>query len=369
MADSIQTMLDTRELTASYRAAPTLVGTPMTDTFFTNVSGTTGDEVVIPVVATINSPAPANTRGSGPRRQAGVGASKKQFALFHSFNEWAQDANAIRFLRSSDPAIQALGKEVLQANIDDAGRRQKLFREVVIGSIMNYGRVNIGANGDVLVPTVHATTGVITDHADTAISADYQVANTHRGNANGLTSGAWDTTTTDIPKELADIRDDALKAGAEPPDTVYLNPLRKTKLINNTKFMEWAKYNNVRNDQVLQGNGIDNFFGWNIKFMEGYWTDAGGTQRPVIPVRNALIVPKDGPWKRCKEGTQDIPTTCDIKGTFEEALASLKAVQGMFAFAQIRVTPLVELSLLMGDNFGMGFANPNSIYMPTVFAA
>jgi hypothetical protein len=369
MADSIQTLLDTRELTASYRAAPTLAGTPMTDTFFTNVSGTTGDEVVIPVVSTVNTAAPANTRGSGPRRQSGVGMAKKQFALFHSFNEWAQDANCIRFLRSSDPGIQNLGKELLQANIDDAGRRQKLFREVVIGSIMNYGRVNIGADGAVLVPSVHATTGVITDNASTAISADYQVDDTHRGNCNSLTSGAWDTISTDIPKELADFRDAALKAGAEPPDTVYLNPLRKNKLINNTKFMEWAKYNNVRSDQVLQGNGIDNFFGWNIRFMEGYWTDSGGTQRPVIPVRNALIVPKDGPWKRCKEGTQDIPTTCDIKATFEEALASLKSVQGMFAFAQIRVTPLVEMSLLLGDNFGMGFANPNSIYMPTVFAA
>jgi hypothetical protein len=64
-----------------------------------------------------------------------------------------------------------------------------------------------------------------------------------------------------------------------------------------------------------------------------------------------------------------VPTTCDIKGTLEEALASLKPVQGMFSFAQVKVSPLVELSLFLGDNFGMGFANPNSIYMPTVFSA
>lgn len=368
MADSIQTMLDTRELTASYRAAPTLQGTPMTDTFFTNVSGTTGDEVVIPVLSTTNLPAPANTRGSGPRRQAGVGASKKQFALFHSFNEWAQDANAIRFLRSADPGIQNLGREVLQANIEDAGRRQKLFREVVIQSIMVYGRVNIGADGSVLVPTVHATTGVITDNASAVISADYQVADSHRGNLGGLVSALFSTTSTDIPAIMEAIRDDAMKAGAEPPSVMYVNPLNKKHFINNTKFGEWAKQNQVRSSDVLHGDGIRDYFGWDIKFMEGYWTDSGGTQRPVIPATSAVLAPKDGPWKRCKEGTQDIPTTCDIKGTFEEALNSLKSVQGMFGFAQIRVTPLVELSLLLGDNFGMGFANPNSVYMPTLFA-
>lgn len=369
MADSIQTMLDTRELTASYRSAPTLAGTPMTDTFFTGVTGTTGDEVKIPVVGISNTPAPANTRGSGPRRHAGPGASIKQFALYHSFNEHAIDANAIRFLRSSDPAIQNMGKEVIAALIDDAGRRQKLFREVVIGSIMTYGRVNIGSDGAVLLPTVHATTGVITDNASAMVSADYQVADTHRGRCNSLLSGAWDTITTDIPQELSIIRDAALKAGAEPPTTVYLNPLRRQTLVNNTKFKEWMTLNSVRADVVLNGSGVDNFFGWNIKFMEGYWTDSSGTQRPVIPVRNAIIVPPDGAWKRCKEGTQDVPTTVDIKGTMEEALASLKAVQGMFSFAQVKVSPLVELSLFLGDNFGLGFANPNAVWMPTVFAA
>ena len=72
---------------------------------------------------------------------------------------------------------------------------------------------------------------------------------------------------------------------------------------------------------------------------------------------------------RCKEGTQEIPTTVEIQDSFESALATLKDVAGMFAFAQIRVSPLVTLSLYIGDNFGCGFTNPNAVWMPTVFSS
>jgi hypothetical protein len=374
MADSLQTMLTHKEMTATYRAAPTTAGTPMLDRFFTNISGTTGDEVVIPVMGRSNRPMPGNTRGSAPRRHAGQGLSTKQFALFHSFNEYSMAANCLRFLRSSDAAIQRLGKEIIDNTIKEAGERQKMFRDVVVGQIVTTGKVYLDGDGEVLVPSVDDTTGVVTDPATKVVEADYGIEDSQRGrcdqgSADYVFSGAWDTDTTDWFSELQRARDISLKNGAEPPDTVYLHQLQRGAMIASDIFQEWAIQNNRRNDEVLAAAKFENVRGWNFVFLEGYWTAADGTQYPVIPVRNAIIAPASATWRECKEGEQDIPSRVGIEATMEAAIASLKAVQGMFSYAQITTNPLVQLSLFTGDNFGMGLRSPKSLWMPTVFAS
>lgn len=371
MADTFQTLLDYRELSALYRAVPTLQSMPYSENFFTNPTPTTADEVTLYTVGRINTPAAGNTRGSNPRQMAGPAANKKQYSLFHSFNEFMIDANTLRFLRAPDPAIQEIGRDAIAATIEENGRRQRLFREIVLMQIMTMGRVNLDGAGNPVMPTVSATTGAITDNANAVISADFQVPDTRRGNLNGLVGtsvGWWDTAGTDMFAQLASIRDRALKDGCEVPTTVWMHRSRIPALINNTNFKTYAQYNNLRNEDVLRGNGVDNIWGWNFRFIDGYWTDASGTQYPIIPTTNVIITPTGGDWMRCKEGTQDVPTDLGIKDSLEAAMASLKPVVGMFSFAQVRVSPLVQLSLYLGDNFGMGFTNPNAIWMGKTFS-
>lgn len=361
-------MLDFRDLSASYRAAPTIQGTPMLDAFWSDPRPTVADDVVIYQISRSNVPNPANTRGSMPKRQSGPGASKKSFSLFNSFNEITMDPNTLRFLRSTDPAIQQIGREWVNATIEEHGRRQKLLREVILSQIMTFGVACLDSDFNPVCPSVHATTGALTTTGSTLV-ADFQVVDGHRGNCGSLTSGAWDTTSTDIFQELENFRDASIKAGCEAPNTVYINRLRLPKLLLNTKFQAWATLNKVTNEQVINSGRITNYFGWNIIGIEGYWTDVGGTQRPLIPLRNAIIAPPNGAWKRCVEGTQDVPTTLGIFNDLDSALATMKPVVGMFGFAQVKVTPLAQCSLFLGDNFGLGFANPSSLWLPTVFAA
>lgn len=369
MADSFQTMLDWRELTATYRQAPTLAGTPFTDNFFQGPSPTTADEVTFYVVGRVNQPAPGNTRGSNPRMMKNPAASKKQFALFHSFNELPIDANTLRFLRSTDPSLQAIGQELIAAQLEETGRQQKLFREVALQQGMTIGRVNLDGAGNILLPSVDGTTGAITDNASAVVSADFQVPNSRRATCGSIFSGAWDTPATDMFQELANCRDQAIKDGCEVPTTVWMHKKRAPALINNTNFKVYAQYNNIRNEDVLNGKGVDNIWGWNFRFLEGYWTDVNGVQHPVIPYTNGILTPDGGDWMRKKEGTQDVPTTLEIQSDIEAALRTLKPVVGLFSFAQIEVSPLVKLKLFTGDNFGWGFANPSAIWMPKLFSA
>lgn len=373
MGESFQTMLDYRDLTENYVSAPTLVGTPMTDTFFQSPGSTTADEVEVICVGQNNKPAPGNTRGSNPRQLESIAASKKQFNLFYSFNELQVDANTLRFLRSTDPIIQARGRDLLGQQLTAAGRQQKLFREVVLQQIMNGGRVNLRADGEIVVPSINAASGAITDNADTLISVDYGIPNTRRGdcgNVFGVDGGGfWDSADTLMFQQLANAKDAALKAGSQAPTTVWLNKLNAPKLILNTQFKVFASNNNLRNEAVLQGGGVDNLWGFNFKFLEGYWTDAAGTQHPIIPLNGAILTPDGTDWMRKMQGTEDVPTNVGIYDSFEAALSSLKPVVGMFSYAQVQVTPKVKLSLYVGDNFGVGFPDPNVLWFPSVFSS
>lgn len=373
MGESFQTMLDYRELSNTYRSAPTLQGTPFTDLFFNGPQPTSADEIEVYRVQVINKPAPGNTRGSNPRQLQSPSMDKILYTLFYSFNELEIREKCLRFLMATDPDIQRIGKEILDEQLASAGTQQKLFREVVLQQIFNGGRVNLAANGEILVPSIAADTGVITDNASTQQSVDFGIPNSRRGNCGGFFGAAgggyWDAADTLMFQQLANVADAALKAGSMRPTTVWLNKLRAPALINNSQFKEYAVANDVRNEAVLQGKGVDNLWGFNFKFLEGYWTDSTGVQRPIIPLRGAILTPDGSDWYRKKEGTEMIPTQVGIMSDFEAGLRSRKPVVGMFAFAQARATPLMKLSQYYGDNFGVGFPDPNVLWFPTVFSA
>lgn len=373
MGESFQTMLDYRELSETYRSAPTLQGTPFTDNFFRAPGSTTAASVDVYRMTVVNQPAPGNTRGSNPRQLKNPSMDKIAYNLFYSFNETEVDANTLRFLRATDADIQRVGRDALDLQLSESGRQQKLFREIILQQIFNGGRVNLGADGQILVPAIDAATGVITDNTSAQQSIDFGIPNSRRGNCSNVFGtaggGFWDAADTLMFQQLANARDAQLKAGSMPLTTVWLNPKRAPALINNTQFKVYAANNSVRNEAVLQGGGVDNLWGFNFKFLDGYWTDSGGTQRPIIPDRGAILTPAGDDWYRRKEGTEDVPTQVGVFGDFESALRSLKPVVGMFSYAQAQVTPRVKLSMYVGDNFGVGFPDVNVVWFPTVFSA
>ena len=93
----------------------------------------------------------------------------------------------------------------------------------------------------------------------------------------------------------------------------------------------------------------------------------------------AIITPDDGPWKQCLEGIQRVPKTAgeilnasvdSLSSLLQQARSNADHIQGMFAFGHLLVSPLMQLNVITGDNFGMGFPNEaGSFWSPTVFAA
>lgn len=363
-------LLSYQQLTASYRSMPSLQNLFFTNTFYKSPKPIFGDTIEMISISTTNSPGPMNTKGSSARVIQPKGGSKRSFSLFDYFTELPIDPLALMHLRQMEsPEMQAMGQEVLDLQLEESAIKQRLAKEVILASIMTYGRVNIDADGNILTPSVHATTGVITDAATTVISADFGVADSHRGDLGGIIAAQWSTAGTSIMDQLENLDRAAGIAGVPKVTDIYVNSLHKADLRANTEFNDWAKYANVAGygQQVLSNFDSDQLvvFGKRFHFISGTWVDYAGTTRDIMPQNLALMVPDYGPWIRPFTGRRLVPNDVGIASA-ATPMSSFTAVEGEYGYAFTNHNP-VRTSVFAGDTYGMGFANPNAIWVGKVF--
>jgi hypothetical protein len=367
---SWESLLSYTELTGSYRSVPSLQNYFFTQSFYKSPRPVYGDTVEMIEISATNSPGPMNTKGGSARMIQPKGGGKRVFSLFNYFTEMTIDPNALMFLRSFDnPQLQSKGQEVVDLQLEESATRQRLAKEVILSSIMCFNRVNIKANGDILIPSVHATTGAITDHADAQISADFGVPDDHRGNLGGIIGAQWSTASTSIMDHLENVRRQAAIDGAPDIADIYVNAIHKADLRANTEFNDWAKYTNTAgySQQVLSNFDSDmlTVFGKRFHFIAGTWVDASGTTRDIMPENLALMLPDQGPWLRAFTGYTNVPKDVGIASA-ASPLEDFEPKPGEYAYAFTNHNP-VRTSIFAGDTYGLGFANPNAIWVAKVF--
>lgn len=371
--DSLKQLMDYREFGAIFRDAATIDDMMFTNEFFTNPQTTWADKIEIVNVNATNTPGKANvSKNAPPRIVQPRDFASQDFKILRQSDEIVMPADALQAIREPDSqAMQRKGRFVVEEQVAHFGRQAALFKEVCIRNILTVGKLNFASDGTFLQPSVHATTGAVTDHADAHIVADYQIANSHRGNLGGTISALWSTASTKISDQLEAIQIAAKKAGAPEPTRMILNKEDKKYFRGNTEFKEWCQYNSARVDDVLRGEGFDNFFGWDVKFVNQYYTNpSDGVVTPIIPSKCALMLPASSSgWLRSFNGVEPVQIDPDTYfASASNALENLQYLEGMVAYAMIRTGPPVTLSAFFTENWGMGLADPNAVWIPTVFA-
>lgn len=370
-----ETILSYDELTEMYKSLPSLSELFFTNTFYRSPREITGDTVSMINVSATNAPGQMNTRGAAARMVQPKGGGKREFSIFHKFDELPIDITALTHLRQMDnPMLQEMGKDVLDIQLEHLATQNRLTKEVILASIMVYNRVNIDVNGNILTPSVHATTGVITDASGAVISADFGIPDDHRGNLGGIIGAQWSTASTSIMDQLENLDRQAGIDGAPKVTDIYVNSLHKSDLRANTEFNDWAKYTNVQNysAQVLSNFQDDTLvvFGRRFHFISGTWEDTWSTPgttitRDIMPQNLALMVPDLGPWLRAFTGKVLVPRgqgLCSAATPLED----FELRPGEYAYGYSNHNP-VRVSVFGGDSFGLGFANPNAIWVGKVF--
>lgn len=360
-----------QQLTASYRSMPSLQNLYFTNTFYRSPRPVYGDKVQMIEISATNSPGPMNTKGGSARVIQPKGGTKREFSVFDYFTEMPIDPTALMALRATEsPDMQNMGRETLDIQLEESAIRHRLAKEVILASIMVYNRVNIDVNGNILVPTVNATSGAITDNANAHVSADFGVPDSHRGNLGGIIAAQWSVAGTSIMDHLETLRRKAGEVGAPDVADIYVNAVHKADLRANTEFNDWAKYTNTNgySQQVLSNFDSDmiTVFGKRWHFISGTWVDSTGTTRDIMPQNYALMVPDYGPWIRPLTGRRLVPNAQGIASA-ATPLEHFTPVEGEYAYAYTNHNP-VRTSVFAGDSYGIGFANPNAVWVGKVFS-
>lgn len=276
----------------------------------------------------------------------------------------------IGLMKGADKWRRMEASQLVQDKILDMKRKQYLLQEVMLAHQFVYGRINFNSANNILVPSVHATTGALTNHADTIVSVDTGMPARNRGDLNGRVTAQWSTAATDIQKQLDAIDKDQADRGCPPIAEIHMNSLDKYHLFNNTLVKTWMAANPIALQTLLMGGVLQGLFGKTWVFhRESYTHPVGGAITDLLPQTFALLVPADGPWLRSYEGFE--PMDKD-EGTsrftnVQAAMNDMVFVPGEFGY--VAKTPGQPPSYWMNgiNNWGSAFADPNAVLCGKVF--
>jgi hypothetical protein len=365
---ALEDILEYQSLSEAYDAQDMPEDFELTNMFFTNPSEEIADNFDLLFYPKMRRPAPINKPGAEARVITTGKAIERKGILISAFNAVDVPTIALRALREPDSyTVQKMGRTSVARILAEFAVRHAIMKEVAIGQIMSYGHCNFATDGSPLIPTVDANTGVITDNASAEITSDFGVANAHRGNLGGLITKLWTDPTALISNDIDNIRNAAQAAGTRVPTEIHLHTLSKQYLRVNDQFAQWAEHLNQAEETILQGEMIEGLWGMNWHFHGGkYETNANGDVADYWPQASITLCPPNGPWLKASNGMTEVPTQIGIQAGFMEALNAIEEFYGKYAYVDLAHNPS-KLQMFMGDFFGLNFADPNAVWMPTVF--
>lgn len=368
---SFKKLLDARVMIPHYKSL-----SPLTEMWATNWLWNSGpaidtllDKIEMLTISTTSRPGKVNMRDGKANVIQPRGASKMFHGLLRQFDMLPLSTDALHAMRDMDSeVVNVKAVQALEIQLEEMANLQQNFQEVALAHILTFNRLNFNADNELLLPSVHATTGVISDDAATSVTADFGIPNANRGDLGGIVSALWSTAATRIDTQLDALKRAARVAGLPVPTDITVNGQKKSVLRSNTEFRAWAVNHQLRIDQVLSGEGIKDLWGFNWHFVDSTYTDISGTVRDVVPATSAVITaPMNGRWVKRFNGSELV----NLKGQLafanaQQALESLDNVYGKFAYARLSENP-AQVQAFAGNNWGVGFAAP-AIWVPTVFA-
>lgn len=249
-------------------------------------------------------------------------------------------------------------------------RSQYILMEAMLSHMFIYHRINFNNKSQLLLPTVNASTGAITNHADTVVAIDFGVPNTNRGDINDLVTAQWSVAGTDIAKQLAAIDKYQMDRGCPPIAEIHCNINDRHHILNNTLVKAWAQADPATSREILTGNFISNLFGKRWDFhCESYTAPVGGATVDMLPQTYALMIPADGDWLRAYEGLEPMDKDSG-KTRFQstaEAMSDLMFVPGEFGYV-VKENGQPPSYWMNGiNNWGEAFADPNAPLCGKVF--
>lgn len=291
--------------------------------------------------------------------------------LLHSYEDIRLKPLLLQQLRNYDNYdIQRLGMQELARQVKNFVTKFENTRIASKEMMLATGVLYADGNGNFL-PTSSGAVETISCgmNATTNQGACTDTAGVNIFGATG--GGSWKSQTTDIPLQLRRLKKTAKTRTGYPlkyaiyginiPDYLTQNDFVENYLARNEKMRDHYMETNELPDGLLG-------YTW-IPAYEAFWnsgTDTVPTNNSIFPDDQVTFTPAvTNEWWTVFQGSYMVPTSIDIAATAEAAMANLKQVWGMGAYAQVINNP-VTIGMWMFDTQLPVVKVPDSVFQATV---
>lgn len=301
--------------------------------------------------------------GSPSVRRNTPGLSEVPVSLITTHEHFSHTANVFLNLRAEgSEARQKLGRDTIARQTGDFGRLFKNLRVATVYSILANGAVYFDDEGNLLPSSTNS-----------AVTVDMQIPAGNQGQLNvegdgEILSANWSTAGTDIPRQIRDLKDAALRQTGYPVMHAFYGAKIESHLLNNTLVKALIAGSPRLSEAFASGDAIPNgLMGLNWHPVSGaFYNDADGVNQTFFGENACTFTPDPSPeWWEVIEGSQLIPNGLGISSNAMEALSMIEEATGVFSYAELTTDP-VGIKHHGGDTFLTVAKVPKAIFVSTV---
>lgn len=358
MAYSIQQILGHIPLTKSLRTNAK-VPNPFPEELFTvrPENRVTGDRAQWITINTERKTAVSVPYGSPSVSRQLLQIGERPTRLLHLFENIRIDMNMLLALRSFEQYTQDRGRDWLNHQLVEAGRRVGNAELVATSTTLRFGAIYRDVDGNVLPNSTGAQ--------DTF---SFGVPATHQTQINSIVTASWALTNTDIPGHLRNLHQfNAQEHGPRLKTALYGINIPKYMMQNDFVQAHLVR-NPSMNEKFLSTNEIpDGLFGFNwIPVYEGFIENAAGTNvelwdDDLIVFMPDISQPDNMDWWGMFEGSFMVPRSLNVQRDGLAVAGNFEETFGKFSYANTELDP-PGATIRYGHTFLPGLRNPNAIY-------
>ncbi|HQU42144.1 MAG TPA: major capsid protein [Pirellulales bacterium] len=302
------------------------------------------------------------------------GVSEESITLIHAFEHVVHSTAVLQNLaaesqNSPDAEIkQRLGLETISRQIADFGGLFKNLRISAIYSALATGKIYWDADGNLLPSSTGA-----------AYKVDFGIPANQVGTLSVVLGGVqtgWNTTSTDIPGQLIQLKNLARKRTGYPITHAYYGANILGYLNANTVIKQFFTGSAKITESMAWTEIPDGFLGiqkW-YPVTEAFFaqstqplgSDESGSISSWFSADQVVFTPAPSPdWWEVLEGTYRIPRSFTITKDMMQQIQSLQQVAGPFSYAVMQDDP-VSIKHLAGDTFLPIIKVPGVVFNVTV---
>lgn len=363
MAKTIEQIIGYVQLCGTIKAVTSGVPKPLPDAFYNTIKGTLADYGRYTQITGTRQTARRVEYGAPSLRRQLRDIASRDVKLLHYKQNIMMDMVTLQKLRNyNDYSAQQMGIDEVDRQTQEFKRLFENTRATAVLQTLANGILYHDSDGNLLPSS-----------SGSATSVDYGVPSGNKNQLDVFGGGAiigasWATASTDIPNDIRQIRQAALKKTGYPIKYAIYGVNVPSYFAKNDYVLSYLSRNPPMNAQYLSSAELPaGLFGltW-IPAYEGFYEDYTNTNNTIVADDAIIFTPEpSADWWEVMEGTYPVPTTINLANDAIGAHGTFQQIQGMFQYAVPSHDP-PTFQFIAGDTFLPILKVPGAIFQADV---